>query len=314
MTPEMEMERAFERKYDRQDPHVLGEGAFGKVFRARCISTQRYVAMKYMKFDGQDQGVPSNAIREVSILRQLSHPNVVCLLDEFCSVTKLVLVFEFLENDLRKHMKAWKSGLAPAVVKDLSLQLTSGIEYCHSHRVIHRDLKPQNLLVDKVMQLKIADFGLARAFLLPMPKYTHEVVTVWYRPPEILLGSDVYCISVDMWAVGCIIAEMATGAPLFPGDSEVGTVFMIFQKLGTPTEEMWPGLSELRDFKPTFPKWPPRGWHNIRNTVIKVGLDGVDLLEQLLQYNPSHRMSARRALHHQYFAEATTTNAASAGA
>jgi len=148
-----------------------------------------------------------------------------------------------------------------------------------------------------------ADFGLARAFMLPIPKYTHEVVTVWYRPPEILLGSTFYSVPVDLWAVGCILAEMATGAPLFRGDSEIDTIFKIFQKLGTPTEAIWPGLGKLPDFKPTFPKWPTRAWTSIRNTHSQIGHDGIDLLEQLMRYAPELRLSARRALHHPYFAE-----------
>merc|ERR1719440_1307957 len=145
-------------------------------------------------------------------------------------------------------------------------------------------------------QLKLADFGLARAYSVPIPKYTHEVVTVWYRAPEILLGSQLYSVPVDLWSVGCVIGEMATGAPLFAGDSEIDTIFKIFQKLGTPTEAMWPGLSELPDFKPTFPKWQPKGWANIRNTLPQLGSSGVDLLEQLMRYNPSARISARGAL------------------
>merc|ERR1711953_898480 len=143
--------------------------------------------------------------------------------------------------------------------------------------------------------LKIADFGLSRAFVLPMPEYTHEVVTVWYRPPEILLGVKVYSIPVDIWGVGCIIAEMASGSPLFPGDSEIGTCMKIFQKFGTPTKEVWPGINELPDFKPTFPKWPHRGWANIRNIAAQVGCSGIDLLEKLMQYDPATRMSARKA-------------------
>merc|ERR1712072_1358999 len=151
------------------------------------------------------------------------------------------------------------------------------------------DLKPQNLLISTKANppvLKIADFGLARAFLTPVPKYTHEVVTVWYRAPEILLGSAIYSVPVDLWSVGCVLAEMATGAPLFPGDSEIDTIFKIFQKLGTPTEADWPGLSELPDFKPTFPKWPAKGWAKIRNVQAQLGNSGVDLLEQLTRYNP----------------------------
>merc|ERR1719421_2518099 len=247
--------------------------------------------MKNMKLDSQEEGIPSTAIREIAILKELSHANVVKLYDVFCKPGKLVLVFEYLENDLKKYMKSMNMRLTPGTIKNFAWQLVRGVEFCHSTRIIHRDLKPQNLLIDSRLRLKIADFGLARAFQTPVPKYTHEVITVWYRPLEILLGSKLYSIPVDLWGVGCIFAEMATGAPLFAGDSEIDTAFKIFQKLGTPTEAMWPGLSELPDFKPTFPKWRPKGWATIRNTQAQVGSSGIDLLQRLMCYNPSVRIS-----------------------
>merc|ERR1719321_2602534 len=122
--------------------------------------------------------------------------------------------------------------LTPGTIKNFAWQLVRGVEFCHSTRIIHRDLKPQNLLIDDQLRLKIADFGLARAFQTPVPKLTHEVVTVWYRPPEILLGSVLYSVPVDVWGIGCILAEMATGAPLFAGDSEIDTIFKIFRSWG----------------------------------------------------------------------------------
>jgi serine/threonine protein kinase len=256
-----------------------------------------------MKVSSREEGVPSTAIREIAILKELSHENIVRLIDIFCKPGELVLVFEVLDTDLKKHMRALGGRLQAGQVKDFAKQLCKGVEFCHANRIIHRDLKPQNLLIDSTsMRLKIADFGLARAFSLPIPQYTHEVITVWYRPLEILLGSKLYSLPVDMWGVGCIVAEMATGSPLFAGDSEIDTAFKIFQKLGTPTEAMWPGLSELPDFKSTFPKWKPKGWENIRNTRAQLGHTGVDLLEQLMRYNPSARISARGALQHAYFA------------
>jgi len=293
-------ERLFRSQYDTMD--VLGEGTYGKVLKAKCRQTGEFRALKHMKISNQDEGVPSTAIREIAILKQLSHRNIVQLVDVFCKPGELVLVFELLDSDLKKFMKARNGSLQPKQVQIFARQLLMGMEFCHANRVIHRDLKPQNLLIDANMRLKIADFGLARAFSLPIPQYTHEVVTVWYRPLEILLGSKLYSIPVDLWGVGCIFAEMATGAPLFPGDSEIDTAFKIFQKLGTPTEAMWPGLSELPDFKPTFPKWQPKGWANIRNTQAQVGATGINLLDRLMCYNPATRISARGALQHAYFA------------
>jgi len=299
-----EAERRFESQYELLEKQVLGEGTYGKVYKARSQRTNDWVAMKWMKLDAQEEGVPSTAIREIALLKELSHPNVVKLLDVFCKPNKLVLVFEYLENDLKKYMKSLKGMLTPTVVKNFGLQLCKGVEFCHANRIIHRDLKPQNLLIDDRMRLKIADFGLARAFTVPVPKYTHEVVTVWYRPPEILLGATVYSVPVDLWSIGCVIGEMATGQPLFAGDSEIDTIFKIFQKLGTPTEAMWSGLKELPDFKPTFPRWPARGWNNIRNTAAQVGPDGIDLLEKLMCYDPRRRLSARQAVQQRYFRDA----------
>lgn len=300
----VEMEEQFEEKYII-DKTPIGEGTYGKVYKAVHRGRQeQIVAMKKMKLENEEEGLPSTAIREIALLKEISHDHVVKLLDVFCSTAKLTLVFEYLEKDLKKYMKSLGMFLPPPLIKTLTHQLLTGIEACHSHRILHRDLKPQNLLIDQrsgTITLKIADFGLARAFSLPVPKYTHEVVTVWYRAPEILLGSAFYSTPVDTWSVGCIIGEMATSAPLFGGDSEIDTIFKIFQKLGTPSEEGWPGLKDLPQFKPTFPRWRAKGWENIRNTRQQVGSEGIDLLSKLMSYDPKRRLSARKALVHPWF-------------
>eukprot|EP00411_Alexandrium_monilatum_P009589 CAMPEP_0175319244 /NCGR_PEP_ID=MMETSP0093-20121207/70842_1 /TAXON_ID=311494 /ORGANISM="Alexandrium monilatum, Strain CCMP3105" /LENGTH=314 /DNA_ID=CAMNT_0016616061 /DNA_START=41 /DNA_END=985 /DNA_ORIENTATION=- len=298
-----EMEQRFESQYEITEKTPLGEGTYGKVYKAKQNRTGKIVAMKKMKLDSEEEGVPSTAIREIALLKELMHENVVKLLDVFCSMNKLTLVFEFVENDLKKYMKSLGRQMPPATIKSLAHQLCKGIEFCHASRILHRDLKPQNLLIDQRLRLKIADFGLARAYTVPVPKYTHEVVCA----PEILLGSALYSVPVDLWSVGCILGEMATGAPLFAGDSEIDTIFKVFMKLGTPTPEVWPGLSELPEFKPTFPKWPVKGWENIRNTKAQVGAEGMDLLEKLMAYDPKKRLSARRALQHAYFADVERT-------
>lgn len=308
-----EAERRFESQYEIFEKQPLGEGTYGKVYKARSNRTNDWVAMKQMKLDAQEEGVPSTAIREIALLKELSHHNVVKLLDVFCKPNKLVLVFEYLENDLKKYMKALNGRLTPTTVRNFAFQLCKGVEFCHANRIIHRDLKPQNLLIDNRLRLKIADFGLARAFTLPVPKYTHEVVTVWYRPPEILLGATLYSVPVDLWSIGCVMGEMATGQPLFAGDSEIDTIFKIFQKLGTPSEVQWPGVGELPDFKPTFPKWPGRSWNQIRNTAAQVGPDGIELLERLMCYDPKRRLSARQALQQRYFRDVEQVPMDSAG-
>uniref|UniRef100_A0A8H7TS36 Cyclin-dependent kinase 1 n=1 Tax=Bionectria ochroleuca TaxID=29856 RepID=A0A8H7TS36_BIOOC len=179
-------------------------------------------------------------------------------------------------------------------------QLCQGIKYCHSHRVLHRDLKPQNLLIDKEGNLKLADFGLARAFGVPLRTYTHEVVTLWYRAPEILLGGRQYSTGVDMWSIGCIFAEMCTRKPLFPGDSEIDEIFKIFRILGTPTEDVWPGVTSYPDFKSSFPKWERDFDKPLCHSLDDAGLH---MLEAMLVYDPAGRMSAKQACNHPYFEE-----------
>jgi serine/threonine protein kinase len=289
------------QNYERIEKKPLGEGTYGEVYKARCTRSGEIRALKRMKLDQEDEGVPSTAIREVSLLKILNHPNVVKLHDVFCSQKKLYLIFEFVDSDLKKFMKQRGTPLTPEMVKSFARQLVLGVDYCHANRIIHRDLKPQNLLVDNTGALKIADFGLARAFSLPIPKYTHEVVTVWYRCPEILLGCQKYAVAVDTWSVGCIIAELANNSPLFPGDSEIDTIFRIFRKLGTPNESVWSGISQLQDYKETFPKWKPRGLENVPGLLPNLCDDGIDLVNQFLIFNPKDRISCRRALNHRYF-------------
>lgn len=158
-------------------------------------------------------------------------------------------------------------------------------------------------MIDKEGNLKLADFGLARAFGVPLRTYTHEVVTLWYRSPEILLGGRQYSTGVDMWSVGCIFAEMATRKPLFPGDSEIDEIFKIFRILGTPTEQDWPGVTSFPDFKSSFPRWERKDDEEMINPggVKVIGEEGLSLLESLLVYDPAGRISAKQAVLHPYF-------------
>jgi len=194
----------------------------------------------------------------------------------------------------------------PKVVMAVFHQISKALAYLHNRNLIHRDLKPQNVFVKKTkdnsdLMLKLADFGLARAFQLPCGKLTHEVVTLWYRAPEILLGSDKYSTPVDIWSIGCIFAELVNGTALFPADSEIDMLFKIFQTLGTPTEESWPGVSSMKNFASfnnKFPKW--RGNH-LAAICSRLDDSGVDLLCRMLEYQPNKRISAKEALNHPFF-------------
>ncbi|CAN1853420.1 Cell division control protein 2 homolog A, partial [Linum perenne] len=295
----------------------IGEGTYGVVYKARDRITNETIALKKIRLEQEDEGVPSTAIREISLLKEMQHGNIVrCVLASINSIRafpldvvhsekRLYLVFEYLDLDLKKHMDSCPEfGKDPRIVKFFYLQtflyqILRGIAYCHSHRVLHRDLKPQNLLIDRrTNALKLADFGLARAFGIPVRTFTHEVVTLWYRAPEILLGSRHYSTPVDVWSVGCIFAEMVNQHPLFPGDSEIDELFKIFRIMGTPNEDIWPGVTSLPDFKSSFPKWPSK---DLATVVQTLDLAGIDLLRKMLCLDPSKRITARTALEHEYF-------------
>jgi len=281
----------------------IGEGTYGVVYKAIDKRTGMVTALKKIRLETEDEGVPSTTIREVSLLRELSnHPNIVNLLDVIHCNQKLHLVFEYLDQDLKRYMDSIEPDkhLTSQLVKSYLYQMVKGLCFCHSHRILHRDLKPQNLLIDRNGALKLADFGLARAFGVPVRTYTHEVVTLWYRAPEILMGCTQYATPIDTWSVGCIFAEMVTKQPLFPGDSEIDQLFRIFRILGTPNDSIWPGVTELPEYKSTFPFWKAQPLKKYVPNLEDVGLD---LLAQMLLYPPGKRISAKATLTHPYFEE-----------
>uniref|UniRef100_A0A8C9EWT6 cyclin-dependent kinase n=1 Tax=Pavo cristatus TaxID=9049 RepID=A0A8C9EWT6_PAVCR len=293
----------------------IGEGAYGKVFKARDLKNGgRFVALKRVRVQTSEEGMPLSTIREVAVLRHLEtfeHPNVVRLFD-VCTVsrtdreTKLTLVFEHVDQDLTTYLdKVPEPGVPTETIKDMMLQLFRGLDFLHSHRVVHRDLKPQNILVTSSGQIKLADFGLARIYSFQMaltsvsslksdemnPAQVYPdtaavwtlpsvfgVVTLWYRAPEVLLQSS-YATPVDLWSVGCIFAEM-------------------FRRnvIGLPEEEDWPNDVALpRNAFASRPAQP------IEKFVPDIDEMGKDLLLKCLAFNPAKRISAYAALSHPYF-------------
>ncbi|KAH3910831.1 hypothetical protein HBI56_004150 [Parastagonospora nodorum] len=282
-----------------QQLEKLGEGTYATVFKGRNRQTGELVALKEIHLDSEE-GTPSTAIREISLMKELRHENIVLLHDVIHTENKLMLVFEFMDKDLKRYMdsRGDRGALDPATIKSFMYQLLRGIAFCHDARVLHRDLKPQNLLINNRGQLKLADFGLARAFGIPVNTFSNEVVTLWYRAPDVLLGSRTYNTSIDIWSAGCIMAEMYTGRPIFPGTTNEDQVQKIFRLMGTPSERSWPGISQLPEYKTNFPVYATQDLRHILPQVDQVGLN---LLSSMLQLRPEMRVSAAAALQHPWF-------------
>jgi serine/threonine protein kinase len=278
----------------------IGSGTYGVVYKGYKKNQnggKEIVAIKKMKIDLENEGIPSTALREITILRELKHPNIVRLLDVVLNDSKLYLLFEFIECDLRKFLINFKEkSLDENLVKNFLYKILDAVAYCHSKKIIHRDLKPQNILTANNGEIvKVADFGLARAFSIPIRPYTKEVLTLWYRAPELLLGINEYSTPVDIWSIGCIFAELILKQPLFKGEYEIEQLFKIFYVLGTPNRDIWPEVENLPNYSPEFPKFKP-----IKFEDYFIGLDknGIDLLKQMLVYDPNQRITAKQALMH----------------
>jgi len=261
------------------------------------------VALKEINLDAEE-GTPSTAIREISLMKELKHVNIVRLHDVIHTETKLILIFEFCEQDLKKYMDQHgdRGALDPATVRSFMFQLLKGTNFCHENQVLHRDLKPQNLLINRKGELKLGDFGLARAFGVPVNTFSNEVVTLWYRAPDVLLGSRTYSTSIDVWSCGCIFAEMISGVPLFRGKDTQDQLLHIMRILGTPPDQQ---LAKMAKDSPEitlkpFPRCPKV---DLQQVLPKASSAAIDLLERLLKFDPAERISAVDALSHPYFTE-----------
>ncbi|XP_054719647.1 cyclin-dependent kinase 7-like [Uloborus diversus] len=278
----------------------LGEGQFATVYKARDVTNDMIVAVKKIKVGSRTEakdGINRTAIREIKFLRDLKHPNVIGLLDVFGSKSNVSLVFDFMDTDLEIIIKDSQIVLTPSHIKAYIIMTLQGLEYLHANWILHRDLKPNNLLINSEGILKIGDFGLAKNYGSPNKVYSHQVVTRWYRSPELIFGARIYSTGVDMWAVGCILAELLLRAPFLPGETDLDQLNQIFKVLGSPSEEDWPHVSTL----PHFVQFKPMPAIPFRDIFTAAGDDLIRVLERMLALNPLKRCTCKEALKMAYF-------------
>lgn len=276
---------------------ILGEGTYGVVFKAIDTKTGKTVAIKKIRLGKYKEGVNFTALREIKLLKELKDPNIIELIDAFPHKGNLHLVFEFMESDLEAVIRDRNAVLSPADVKSYLQMTLKGLAFCHKKWVLHRDMKPNNLLIGSDGQLKLADFGLARIFGSPDRKFTHQVFARWYRAPELLFGTKQYGAGVDVWAAGCIFAELLLRRPFLQGSSDIDQLGKIFAAFGTPKPSQWHDMVYLPDYvEYQFVPAPP-----LRSLFPMASDDALDLLSKMFTYDPKARISAQQALEHRYF-------------
>jgi len=288
----------------------VGEGTYGQVYMARCKETNDIVALKKIRMDNEKEGFPITAIREIKILKKLRHRNVIDLKEIVTSKASasnghkgsIYLVFEYMDHDLTGLAERPGMKFTLPQIKCYMQQLLRGLHYCHRNNILHRDVKGSNLLINNNGILKLADFGLARSYTNENAHpLTNRVITLWYRPPELLLGTTAYGPSIDMWSAGCIFAELLYGKPILPGKNEFEQLELIFRLCGTPTPENWPEAEKLpmaKAFKQKE-KYPRR----VREVFSRFSPSAKELVERFLTLDPAKRITAVEALDSDWFWE-----------
>ena len=285
---------------------VVGEGAYGIVYKCKNKETGKYVAIKKFK-ETEDELVQKTMKRELKMLQQLKHPNIVEFQESFTHKGNLFLVFEYCERNLLEVLEESPDGLSPKLIKSFVFQMCKAIAYMHKNNMIHRDIKPENLLIDENLNLKLCDFGFARKVKLNknnnnINEMTDYVATRWYRSPELLLSGGIYGPDVDYWAVGCIMGELADGNPMFPGENETDQINCIIKILGNLPEELvnmfyknpiYEGKELLHVSKPETLE---------RRYISKLGPTAIDFMKGLLQLDPKKRLNSETVFKHKYFA------------
>ena len=281
---------------------VVGSGTYGKVFKAIHVYTKELAALKKIRMDGEKDGFPVTAIREIKLLQSLKHDNVVSLQEVMVEHNDCFMVFEYLSHDLTGLLNHPTFKLEHAHKKHLGKQLFEGLNYLHRRGVLHRDIKAANILVSNTGQLKLADFGLARFFAKRgKPDYTNRVITIWYRSPELLLGETQYGPAVDIWSAACVMIEIFTRHAIFPGDGgEINQLDRIYNVLGTPMRSEWPGLVDMAWFELLRPT-ERRANTFAEKYQERLTPAAFELLQTMFLYDPANRPTAGDVLEHPYF-------------
>jgi CTD kinase subunit alpha len=281
---------------------VVGSGTYGKVFKGQNVYTKKLVALKRIRMEGERDGFPVTAVREIKLLSSLSHKNVVKLQEVMVEMNECFMVFEYLSHDLTGLLNHPTYTLEPAHKKHLAQQLFEGLDYLHTRGVLHRDIKAANILVSNEGVLKLADFGLARFYAKHRRlDYTNRVITIWYRSPELLLGETQYGPAVDIWSAACVLMEIFTKRAIFPGDGgEISQLQKIHAVLGTPNRKDWPGLVDMPWFVLLRPKYrKPSTFEEKYKELLTPA--AFDLLTSMFHYDPDKRPTAAEVLQHPYF-------------
>ncbi|SCU78500.1 LAME_0A04698g1_1 [Lachancea meyersii CBS 8951] len=283
----------------------VGEGTYGKVYKAKNTVTGQLVALKRLRLEGEREGFPITSIREIKLLQSFDHHNISTLSEIMVESQKTVyMIFEYADNDLSGLLMNEQIKFSSANCKHIFKSLLEGIQYLHQNNILHRDIKGSNILINNKGQLKITDFGLARK-MRDDSDYTNRVITLWYRPPELLMGSTNYGTAVDMWGCGCLLVELFQQTAIFQGTNEVEQLNAIFAVMGTPSLEQWPTLFDMPWFFMMIPQQArkhPSRFDELYQNVLPSSA-AVDLAKGLLLYDESRRLTARDALNHQFFRE-----------